>query len=1031
MRLRTLTFEGIGPFAQSQSIDFVAFEASGLFLLEGPTGAGKSTIIDALTFALYGDVARQGDSSKDRLRSAYSKPSQPSVVELVFEVSQGIYRIRRTPAFFRPGRAQKINSTVHLERVSEDSSGEFVTAQAMSSAVGEADREIARLVGLTKDQFLQTVVLPQGKFSEFLLAKSEDRKEILQHIFDTSIHQKVQDQLSEQARHALVSVAKARDSLTDALAALDQATLMKVEPGVAEAGLASHPPKDKVTGPDLLDEGERERAVRRVEERYQVESARIARAKEAWDTAQRALTRARNLDSHIRERETLLKAREDLASQAQAIARSTAALDAAGRAEVVRSSLDRYQSTAAEVTRATATLTSSLSDVPAVVIPDGSKLGKHEEGGVGLWAVPREKESAEELSLALASALQSATLTRNTLTDLLALEEGFEPRRAQLEVQARAVDASDTELQALREEFKALPIDLAQARQTLTSANAHSALIPSLTQEVSSIRSRLESAQHATSLAPALDTVSHALTQRTEAAAKLAERAGRAHHQWLHGTAASLAAELIEGQACPVCGSPEHPAPATDIDGDTVTLEQVEQLADEQREADRNLAQARDDERDLKARIETLRAKAGGDEEALTSQLEAASTRLEAATAGAAQVEAATERIAMLELRNTELAGVIGSLRETIAADRQALSRDRAELERDQATCRKAAQGASSLRALDEALASGIEWTDRALGALESWSTARANAADAQVRLAADLARAGFDDDAQARQALMPDADRKRIGDEVASYEGAARDIDRALGSEPLKDLKGVQRPDVDGATRASERAEEAYSDANEAKGAWGERLTSAHKARDVVEARIAELERASALAEPIRRLAALANATGPENLRQTPLSSWVLMSRFDDVLAAANPRLAAISQGRYELHRILNDDTRSRKAGLGLEIIDHDTDQSRAPRTLSGGETFYVSLALALGLADVVTAEAGGVELQTMFIDEGFGSLDATTLDSVMDQLGALRDSGRTVGVISHVDDMARRIPDQIAVRWTKRSGSTLSVRA
>ncbi|WP_254873018.1 SMC family ATPase [Schaalia sp. Marseille-Q2122] len=154
-------------------------------------------------------------------------------------------------------------------------------------------------------------------------------------------------------------------------------------------------------------------------------------------------------------------------------------------------------------------------------------------------------------------------------------------------------------------------------------------------------------------------------------------------------------------------------------------------------------------------------------------------------------------------------------------------------------------------------------------------------------------------------------------------------------------------------------------------------------------------------------------------------------MARFEEVLAAANPRLLAISQGRYELIRVDDDGSQSRKSGLGVAVVDHDTETTRLPSTLSGGETFYVSLSLALGLADVVTGENGGVELRTMFIDEGFGSLDANTLETVMAQLQRLRDSGRTVGVISHVHEMATLIPDQIRVRWNAKEGSMVTVRA
>ncbi len=184
--------------------------------------------------------------------------------------------------------------------------------------------------------------------------------------------------------------------------------------------------------------------------------------------------------------------------------------------------------------------------------------------------------------------------------------------------------------------------------------------------------------------------------------------------------------------------------------------------------------------------------------------------------------------------------------------------------------------------------------------------------------------------------------------------------------------------------------------------------------------------------AGPVVRMANVVAASGGDNARQLSLGTYVLARRFEDVVAAANGRLAAMSSGRYELLRSEEKERGgARKLGLALKVVDHHTERERDPATLSGGETFYFALSLALGLADVVTAEAGGTDLGTLFVDEGFGSLDGDTLDVVLAELGRLRDGGRVVGVVSHVDAMKQSIAERIEVRRAADGRSTLTVRA
>ena len=222
MKLLTLELSGIGPFAQRQYIDFERFTDSGLFLLRGSTGSGKTTLIDAIVFALYGDVASGSEGAKNRLRSSYCGPNDPSFVTLVFEVSSGIYRVRRTPKYVKEGRSTPVNPTLILEHVvrnSDDPSG-FSTVEPLSRSIIDAQSMMTTFIGLTKDQFLQTVVLPQGQFARFLTAKSIEREEILRDIFGTQFFQSLQDAFREQAKEAHDSIVQARQQARSSLDSL-------------------------------------------------------------------------------------------------------------------------------------------------------------------------------------------------------------------------------------------------------------------------------------------------------------------------------------------------------------------------------------------------------------------------------------------------------------------------------------------------------------------------------------------------------------------------------------------------------------------------------------------------------------------------------------------------------------------------------------------------------------------------------------------------------------------------------------------
>ena len=1021
MKIRWLRIVGIGPFAGAHTVDFSSFEDSGLFLLEGPTGAGKSTLIDAITFALYGDVARTKDASKDRLRSNHISDSDPSEVDLVFEVATGLYRVTRTPAYTPAGKKSQRNSKSTLARVVEDPDAPdgWRTIEAVASGPRDVGYEIPTIVGLDKDQFLQTIVLPQGKFSQFLTATSDAREQILRDIFDTQIYSDFTKALTDAAASSKRGIEERRVAALGAFervrsldaafgndAATDEAD--GVAAAAEEAGLdAGAEDSSAVT---LWTRRACERAREAHAQTVRLAEAATASAREAAGALAQGRALAEAQAEHARVSATLaaltassesIASDRELARQARR-ALAVAPFDAA-RAEASA----RLEAAGDQVAALSPALGDELSIDPACLTPQ---------------VVADLGERAQQMR-------DEATRTRGSLQEALALERSLPEARAGIESLRSRCEQASARIASIEAEREELPQRIEQGAQALRLMRADADTLPEAASALRAINERLDASMQADLLRAALLGASDELREAT-AAAKLANAAAAdGHDLWIAQSASALARELEEDAPCPVCGSTTHPTPAPAADGE-ITREQVAALDQARDRAEAALRDAQARHQDLVRRIAQLNEVAGAPTPTLETErdraaelvatLEALSPQITEIEAALAQERARLDGLTDALTRAREGAASLAStLQERESAVSGALARVEAER--------------SGFASLTERAAHLDECAHRAAslaGACADWDNARAAHAQAQRSLADALEEQGQQADSW-RSFLLPLPRLEALEARVAAHDKELFAAREALASERLTRAASAATPDVEALTEASRRADEDAASAARASGILEQHCAQLDAARTSLERALDALAQAREQAGPIRRLADIAAASGPENLASTPLAAWVLIARLEDVLAAANPRLERISSGRYQLVAVSDDGTSSRKSGLGLAIVDHDTEAVRSPRTLSGGETFYTSLALALGLADVVTAEAGGVELRTMFIDEGFGSLDSHTLALVMEQLQALRCAGRTVGVISHVEEMATQIADQIQVRPLPEGGSTLSVRA
>lgn len=1017
MRLHTLTMQAVGPFAGRYTVDFAALSAGGLFLLEGPTGAGKSTVIDAVVFALYGKVASAA-ASEDRLRSAFAGEDVETVVDLVFETGSGVYRVRRTPAFDRPKRrgtgTVRQQATVKLWRLTaaperagdvDDADGEL-----LSTRLDEAGAELTRVVGLDRAQFVQTMVLPQGEFAAFLRADPEQRRGLLQRIFGTEVYERVQHRLDDLRREAQRAVADARTQVQECAARFAGASGADEDGVAALREAAAADPADVAP---LVDErlaalraevGEAERTARAAAER-------ATRTRAAADTAGQRLRL-------VRRRRTLEVERDRLAGAADQHAADLARLDRARRAVVVRPALRGADEARAVLAGAEKELRAALDAAPGGLAP------RDVAAALADAALPR----------LLTAVREAASAAVATLRRVVALEDGLPRRERELDrlrdvqaARARAIADAD-ELLAER------PAARTALGDALDAATGLAATAPARARDLEDAEAVLRAVHDLADAETACTAAEDARAQAVAAARAAVQEEARLRTARLDGFAGELAAGLVPGAPCPVCGGTEHPRPAA-LHADHVREEDVAAAETLRRSAEEAVRDRDARLATVTERCATLRERTGGtDAPAATAEVERCRTALaEAQAAGRARDRLRAE-LAEHDRVTDELRTARARLGEEHGEAVHALARAEQDLDRDRAEVEAARDGHPTVLARQGAEQGRVDAADAVLGALDRHAHATRAAAERTAELAGLLAEHGFPAEEDARAAVTEAADVAAVERAVEAHRTAVALVEDGLRDPELADL-GAE--DVDAlAIRVAEleaALAEATATADAAAALLGSVRDRADRAADAaghVTGAARALAAAEADAAPVVRMARLAGGADADNARALSLATYVLVRRFEDVVAAANERLREMSDGRYELERSdEREDVHTRRTGLAMRVLDHTTGSARDPRTLSGGETFYVSLCLALGMADVVTAEAGGVELGTLFIDEGFGTLDPHTLDAVLAELGRLRAGGRVVGVVSHVEALKQSVAERIEVRWRGDGSSTLTV--
>jgi DNA repair protein SbcC/Rad50 len=995
MRLHRLEVTAFGPFAGTETVDFDALAGAGLFLFTGATGAGKTSILDAVCFALYGQVPGARGSSR-ALRSDHAAEGVGPAVVLEVSLRGRRLLLSRSPQWDRPKRrgtgTTPEPARVHLQE--QTATG----WRTLSTRLDETGHLVDGLLGLTPAQFCQVVLLPQGQFADFLRADAEKRRELLETLFDTGRFTGVERWLVTRRQDTARSLDEVDHRLDEVVARLAESAGTDPPADLEPAGAAGW-----VSA--LLEQARNARADAQTraagaEDRHEASAATLEDATlVAQARARRTRLQARldELTAATGEHQTATaeveaaRAAAPLLPLVAHVVRLQAELDEARRRAETAAAADGLVSILAATGTESRTVAGAVLPAPRALAAVASDR-RHEAGGLAVLA--KDETVADRLAAA-ASAME------RSVVELVG-------ESARLDQQLDGAPARRAELEAARDRSRVAAAGLPGAVAAADAAVARHA-----------------AAARRDELVTARTAAADLLRRRTDTSQQAREVWLALRQTRLDGMAAELAAGLIAGADCPVCGSAEHPRPAEPA-ADAVDRAQEEAAAEKMRLADDARAAQAGTLADLEAQLAVARAAAGGDTPVaeLAAARTAATGKRDRDAATAATADPAATALTAFDLEHdgwvrqrVALAQKIADQQDRIAEHRGSLAELRASLDSARGEDRSVVARAARLGRLAEqldALADQVSTVEQLAGQLDA-ALARAEAAARERGLATleDVADAARDEDVVARL----DAARRRHEADLASVTAQlAEPAISVLADAPAADLPAL-REQVR-TTQAARAAAAADLAAASARVAALLRLGAVLRAVLADRAPIAEEHRT------VDSLSRLAEGKSADNRLRMSLSGYVLAGRLEQVAASASDRLARMSSGRYQLVHTAEAGPGRARGGLQLRVLDGWTGIERDPGTLSGGETFSASLALALGLADVVTSEAGGTLLETLFVDEGFGSLDDDTLDEVMGVLDGLREGGRTVGIVSHVADLRQRVPVQLRVE-KGRAGS------
>ncbi|MFN1549438.1 SbcC/MukB-like Walker B domain-containing protein [Vibrio natriegens] len=1007
-----LTMQAFGPFAKAETIDFEKLGNNPLFLINGPTGSGKTSILDAICFALYGETTgneRQGIQMRCDLATA----NLPTEVTLDFSLHGKVYRVTRAPEQEAP-KARGDGMTVKKHTASLYELGD--SEKLITSKTTQVKTEITNIIGLTETQFRQVMVLPQGKFRELLLASSKEREEIFGQLFQTDIYKKIEYALKDKAS----AISKAKNEFDN-----------QIRGALQVAGVSSEE--------ELIQQ--KESVSEQLEEEKKSEQACL----EKLNTIKSELQKAQALSAEFTRREQAeeslklhLKNSEAIDARQQRLEKAKSA----SKIELQYAAVQNAKTQSQELTQKISSLSHNLTEATNVA------EGKEAE-------LKTAKQNVEQVP---------------QLTQLQFNLEGMKEKLIEkVDLEAKIANGLhekqqfETKLQqyiALKEK---LTQEAQQGQKTLDQARVDVALVASVDAEIKQKQRLLQDIQKLSGLKQELakhDALTSSkkqnLEQAKQAYVSAQQSADRLELKWHNAQAAVLAQRLQTGEACPVCGSCEHPHPAQ-FSEEEVTKDQVQTARAQERAAQTSYNQlnnqleqhyvvARQYQKQLDDLSEELGEHATTEAVQIQAELQSAHEKLQRLTAiDIAQleknVEQLNQRCVVGETKINELQNQMAANESTIKANQDQLSKLLANIDPKYGSVevleQEITQTKDQIQRLNNNLESAQSQLQQAMLAkskIESqlttnkqWlaeSDLKLNEAKSNWQKA--LGESRFKDEETYLQSKATEQELQSWQQEIDQFKQTQIKLEQTLSDLKLA-LQDIEKPDIEVINANLNIQQQHYVESRNKL----DSVRSIFERLEKVRSDIASLhDKNSKLEDEYKVFGTLYDVASGKTGSRISLHRFVLGVLLDDVLIQSSQRLSLMSKGRYILARKTEGFKGAAGRGLDLVVEDGYTGKMRDVATLSGGESFMAALALALGLSDVVQSYSGGIRLDTLFIDEGFGSLDPESLDLAIHTLVDLQQTGRMIGVISHVSELKEQMAQRIDVE-PSRVGSTVSVKS
>ncbi len=1012
-----LKMTAFGSYCSTAEIDFTKLYDNGIFLITGKTGGGKTTILDAMCVALYGKATGSERAKEWRqLRCGSAPNSVDTELEYIFSLGETKYKFyRRWHVPNTKNGEFKINDTENAcYHARKDEDWELI-ASGTSNAVNRAAEDILKL---SQTQFVKVIMLPQGEFRELLTASSDEKAAIFKKLFDTERWEHITDRIAEEYHTTEKSCAEHTARLSSALQAVQCETLEELRKKITDCQSEleelqkqkEQNARQTEQASAALRAAEATAALFAEQEQMQADLNQLNSQATEVDTLQAALSQSRTLRSVLSEYNLKEAA-------AEAVKKQTAALETAQRAAANAETQWRE------------------AEKNANILPSLEEQKRDHLTRIAGW-----KDLASDRA-AFCTASRNLNSSRQSLADL--------ERR----LQELAKEKTDTETR------------MQKGSEYLESCRAATEKLNSIMQQRHTLEqlyittSEYEEKGRQAEILHRQITASEASIQEEEAEYEALQKTVLSVEQAITADKAySLAATLAEGIPCPVCGATHHPRLAPPSDN-TPTAQELTACRNGVEKHARHLESARADHAALLANYrllqndrQTLIQKAGDPLErpaaSVKTELDAASAEETNLRKLSRQTEKAKERLGELERALTvnredtqNVTTHCNNLNVAIAADRQKL-----QSLRDRLT----AQGIDDYAALDQKLteagaalseierkikaytdaltqATGLRSSTQATlhAAEEAMTAARAEYVQRQEIFHARCAALRVDENADIRDGVLPDQTEKDYERRISEYNSRISFVRTRIAqlSQTLKE----QTPPLLDTLRADHVA--TLAEGHRISQAIGNATERMNFLRDTDRTTAREQQALDKLQKIYDTAARLNRLFSGRNEMRTSIHEYVIGIKMDEVLANANLYLSRLSGGQYAMQRKDRDSIggRAKRQGLDIEILDSSTGKVRPVSTLSGGEMFLASLSLAFGLSDVVQSFAGGIRLDSLFIDEGFGSLDSETLDIAMEAITQVREN-KLLGIISHVSELKERIPYGIEV-LKSHDGSKVNV--